>query len=362
MWSYAFFGVWLTLSHTLFCLERKRSMKKLLIAFLILSAMIFATSCDSESEHVHAYGEWLITTAYSCETAGEATRTCSCGEKETKTIAPQHTPGAAATCITAQTCTACGSQLAPATGIHNYGTWVETTAPGCETEGVEARTCACGDTETRPVAAKGHTPGAATCTTAQLCTVCDTELVPAKGHSYTGFTCINCGELKPVSQGLAFKSRYDGTCYVSGIGNCTDAYIIIPSASPDGERVTGISYGAFWFCDSLMGVIIPNGVTSIGDSAFKGCSSLTSINIPDGVTSIGASAFRYCSSLTSINIPDGVTSIGDCAFWGCSSIASINIPDGVTSIGNYAFYNCTGLTSVTIGDGVTSIGNYAFYN
>ena len=33
--------------------------------------------------------------------------------------------------------------------------------------------------------------------------------------------------------------------------------------------------------------IIPEGVTTIGESAFYGCESLTSINIPNGVTTIG---------------------------------------------------------------------------
>mgnify|MGYP003896807675 CR=1 FL=1 len=93
-------------------------------------------------------------------------------------------------------------------------------------------------------------------------------------------------------------------------------------------------------------LIIPNiiegkPVTSIGDYAFFLCESLTSITIPDSVTSIGDDAFAECTSLTSINIPDSVTSIGDAAFTDCYSLTSITIGNGVTSIGHGAFISCT---------------------
>ena len=57
------------------------------------------------------------------------TRTCSCGESETRTVA--------------------------ATG-HTFGDWTVTTAPTCTEKGVETRTCACSESETREVDALGH--------------------------------------------------------------------------------------------------------------------------------------------------------------------------------------------------------------
>ena len=214
--------------------------------------------------------------------------------------------------------------------------------------------------------------------------------------------CIfaSCDKIDSIlfREGLYFTSNDDGTCYVMGIDGFTDTNIEIPFTSPDGDRVTSIGEGAFYYCTGLTSIVIPDSVTSIGLGAFAGCTGLTSIVIPDSVTSIGRFAFENCTGLTSIVIPDSVTSIGYGAFYSCTGLTSITvdedntsyqsidgnlyskdgktliqyaigkkntsftIPDSVTSIGNRAFYGCTGLTSIEIGDSVTSIGENAFYN
>ena len=161
------------------------------------------------------------------------------------------------------------------------------------------------------------------------------------------------------SEGLVFTSNDDGTCYVSGIGTCTDKDVIIPPNSPEGWKVTSIGKMAFRGCSSLS-VVIPDSVTSIGDYAFAYCRSLTSIEIPDSVTDIGYYAFYECSSLTSVVIGVSVTSIGYYAFEYCISLTSVVIGDSVTSIGDFAFYDCLSLTSIEIPDSVTSIGYCAF--
>ena len=117
----------------------------------------------------------------------------------------------------------------------------------------------------------------------------------------------------------------------------------------EGHPVAYIADGAFYQCDSLTSITLPDGVTSIGESAFSWCDSLTGITLPDGVTSIGNSAFRSCFSLTDITLPDSVTSIGNFAFDSCGSLTSAVIPDGVTSIGKDAFDDCADNLALTVG-------------
>ena len=125
------------------------------------------------------------------------------------------------------------------------------------------------------------------------------------------------------------------------------------------NSVTNIGNGAFSKCELLTNINIPNSVTNIGDSAFEGCHSLTSINIPNGVKNIRNGTFGGCS-FTNINVPNSVTNIGDEAFSWCESLTSINIPNGVTNIGNGTFEGCWSLTSINIPNSVTNIGNNAF--
>ena len=126
------------------------------------------------------------------------------------------------------------------------------------------------------------------------------------------------------------------------------------------NSVKSIGNRAFYECKSLQSITIPNSVTSIGKEAFSCCESLQSITIPNSVKSIGNYAFRNCESLQSVTIPNSVTKIGNEAFWGCDSLQSVTIPNSVTSIGDKAFNDCKSLQSITIPNSVKSIGDGAF--
>ena len=137
-------------------------------------------------------------------------------------------------------------------------------------------------------------------------------------------------------------------------------------ACPTGHYVVEVSGAipedAFYNCDDLTSVTIPDSVTSIGAYAFYSCSSLSSVTIGESVTSIGNYAFEDCYALTSVTIPDSVTSIGEGAFNSCSSLSSVTIGESVTSIGDYAFYYCLKLSYVRYeGVSAPSYGSSCFY-
>ena len=188
-------------------------------------------------------------------------------------------------------------------------------------------------------------------------------------YYYSGDIVTLNAEYTRSSQGLEFTSNGDGTCYVSGIGTCTDADVIIPPVSPEGDKVvaigkTGILIGAYGFykCMSLKSIEIPASVTSIGVRAFASCLSLTSVTFVEGsqLITIDSSAFHNCTSLASIELPVNVTSIGITAFYSCEALTSIEIPASVTYIGDAAFNECDSLTSIKIPTSVTYIGVKAF--
>ena len=70
----------------------------------------------------------------------------------------------------------------------------------------------------------------------------------------------------------------------------------------EGHPVAYIADSAFYQCDSLVSVTLPDGVTSIGNSAFRSCFSLTDITLPDSVTSIGKDAFDDCADSLALTV------------------------------------------------------------
>jgi hypothetical protein len=84
----------------------------------------------------------------------------------------------------------------------------------------------------------------------------------------------------------------NGTYAVSKY-KCNDKAVVIPSEC-NGIPVTSIGERAFYECESLTSVTIPNSVTAIGEGAFTWCHSLTSVTFqnPEGWSARGTALDR----------------------------------------------------------------------
>lgn len=130
---------------------------------------------------------------------------------------------------------------------------------------------------------------------------------------------------------------------------------------PDGVETIG--YAAFYHCDKLNNVVIPNSVQNIEASAFEKTPWLTDwkqngtsdyLVVGDGIL------LAYKGSNSVISVPDNVKQIGPEVFKDCVGINKVILPDSVEIIGEAAFQGCSGLTEVEGGSQVKEIRDRAF--
>lgn len=182
-----------------------------------------------------------------------------------------------------------------------------------------------------------------------------------KINNYAFNSCASLTLINVDPNNKFYKSDNKGVLYNKDMTTlivCPEAFDESTYCIPEG--VITIEGNAFYSCDSLVNINIPNTVRSIGDCAFEECSSLMSVNIPYGVTKIGNCMFRFCSSLTDIILPESITIIGDNAFYGCYDLSKIVVPENVTTIGWIAFRGQENLSIYFKGD-APEILEQAFY-
>ena len=243
--------------------------------------------------------------------------------------------------------------------------WVVKEEPSCVKDGTKEQLCDCGK-------------------------VAATEPIPATGHSFLKGICEVCGAEDPdyvpgPSEGLVFVSQGDGTCYVTGIGTCTDTDLWIPETSPEGDTVVRIDSAAFMDNTCLNTVVIPAGVKRIHDDAFRACTQLKAVYGCEGLTAIGMRAFNgcvalaeipfdiqlvqiqggafvNCASLKEVKLASTFNYLEGSAFSGCTGIVEVVIPEKVTHIEAHTFSGCTSLKKVVLGSKVVKIDDGAFRN
>lgn len=140
--------------------------------------------------------------------------------------------------------------------------------------------------------------------------------------------------------------------------------------------LTEIGARALTNCAALLQFRLPATVIRVGEGVVEGCGSLETMTLPFvGETAtehtylgylFGASHYTFTEgfvpvSLMEISVLEGCTAIPDNAFFGVSCVSHIDLPQTVTAIGRRAFYGCERLTSLTLPDGVTTVGDDAFH-
>ena len=139
--------------------------------------------------------------------------------------------------------------------------------------------------------------------------------------------------------------------------------IVVPArVNINGEfySVTSIGDVAFYDCENLRNVALPDSITEIGRFAFNMCHNLQLESLPENLNEIGTSAFAYCENLQLEVIPYGLREISDGAFSHCSNLQLEALPNGIETIGDQAFEFCERLGLIRLPESLTRIGNNAF--
>ena len=130
------------------------------------------------------------------------------------------------------------------------------------------------------------------------------------------------------------------------------------------DRITKLGVGAFWGCQALTAIDLPN-VTQVNRNAFESCIRLSTINLPK-VTALDKDIFTN-SGIQQANFPLATT-IGDNCFYAAKYLISANLPlvtalpanafressirtadfAAVTNINRTAFTDCTSFETLII--------------
>ncbi len=174
--------------------------------------------------------------------------------------------------------------------------------------------------------------------------------------TWSGFNIEEAGGGDPVPDGTKIDDsntywKLNGTTLtISGTGEMPDFanYTVEP-----------------WWDETIISVVIEEGVTRVGKKAFSDCEDIRSVSLPASLESIGEFAFNNCTSLSSITIPKKVTEIGKEAFKACESLTIVTFEAGsqLETIGMRAFYSCNISPSIDIPGSVRTIATNALaYN
>lgn len=374
-----------------------------LIAIIVAIVLLAGTG---DGGHVCAFGEWTTIADATCTEAGSRERVCTCGEKETETIAALGHDWKAATCQTPKTCKRCylteGSVAAHAfteelalaealkseascssaavyykscicgrisesdsdtftTGskdAHSY-TLASSTEASCENQATETYVCACGDTYTNIIGeALGHSIDGVTPVEKPIGdSGCEFVLV---------YTCTAEGCGQEVEGEHVYYHNYiasitkSPTCKDDGVKTltcqCGDSYTeSIPKNSTGHKWITGELVGNLRtdtceYCSESKKVTVFEGTTtdSLDSESLKDTEielNDANISLGDGVVdAIGDKSVTISADKLNENDKNGLLSPEQLAQVGNSPIYNFTINDGTNNISQFGDGNYVTIT------------------
>ncbi len=184
-------------------MKTKNRLLTIVLCLLVIAfGLLGLSACGGEAACSHQWGEWSVTKNATCTESGSQERVCTkCGMKEMSSIATaEHTPSADdGDCMTAVTCSVCGTVTTPASDGHTggkatcmskavcdvcgkkYGSFESHTPNDDDGDCTTAVTCSVCGVLTSPASA-GHKGGTANCTNRAKCEVCGTEYGSLSSH------------------------------------------------------------------------------------------------------------------------------------------------------------------------------------
>ena len=167
-------------------------------------------------------------------------------------------------------------------------------------------------------------------------------------------------------EGVLLAEPYGEQEQVSGeIGNITwtiDAGVLTLSGSGRMPNFDGESDAPWYeYKDSIMSVVISDGITTVGEYAFKDYTNIYEVSFSKDITDIGYSSFYGCTMLAEVTFPENLSFIRARSFYDCNALTTLIIPENVSTIASSAFSGCTNITSIRFcGDKPNTIASNAF--
>ena len=125
------------------------------------------------------------------------------------------------------------------------------------------------------------------------------------------------------------------------------------------SHITRIGNAAFWSCEILNKVTLPEGLMFIDSDAFAECHNLWQINLPSTLEYINEDAFAE-TNLHHVVIPDLVKLIPRHCFEDCEQLETVKLGKFCYKVGERSFAECDKLRYIQLNEGLEEVGAYAF--